>query len=85
MQIQLHILWFENGSPFSSEKGQTVLRLECDLLRFAKRLFHQLGQLEYQEGHPVVPRLDYQNLQEAIVLLEHAKRDKPLSYPSEEG
>jgi hypothetical protein len=46
------------------------------LLTFAKRLYHQLGQLNYLENDMSVPTEDYQNLQEAIVEFEHAKRSK---------
>jgi len=38
-------------------------------LTSAKRLSHQLGQLEYQEGSPAVPPQDYQKLQEAIAAI----------------
>jgi hypothetical protein len=44
--------------------------MECDLLAFAKRLAHQLGQLEYQEGKPAVAQEEYQKLKDAITLFE---------------
>jgi len=80
-QIQIHIVRFY-GTPSnrSDEQGKTVLRLEGELLRFAKRLSHQLGQITYQEetksGDLAVPLKDYQNLQEAIVAFEQARRRK---------
>ena len=70
-QILIHIVWFQDIAGWSDEKGETVLRMECELLTFAKRLFHQLGQLKYQEGDLTVPPKDYQNLQEAILEFEH--------------
>src|SRR5260221_5075938 len=75
-QIQIHILWFADGRRWSDEKGKTVVRMECDLLAFAKRLAHQLGQLEYQEGKPAVAQEEYQKLKDAITLFERAKPGK---------
>lgn len=75
-QILIHIVWFKDIAGWSDEKGKTVLRMECDLLAFAKRLFHQLGQLQHQEGDTSVPLKDYQSLQEAIREFEQAKRGK---------
>jgi hypothetical protein len=77
--IQIHIVCF-SGSPSgrSDEQGRTVLRLESDLLRFAKRLSQQLSQLLYQAGteggSPAVPLQDYQHLREAIVAFEQTRR-----------
>ncbi len=75
-KILIHIVWFDSIAGWSDEKGKTVLQMESDLLTFAKRLSHQLGQLEYQEGSPAVPPQDYQKLQEAIAIFEHAKPGK---------
>lgn len=75
-QILIHIVWFDDIAGWSDEKGKTVLKMECDLLTFAKRLSHQLGQLNYQEGSPTVPPKDYLNLQEAILAFEYTKRKK---------
>jgi hypothetical protein len=75
-QIQIHIVWFDDVHGWSDEKGETVLRMECDLLAFAKRLSHQLGQLAYQEGDPAVAPQEYQKLKEAITAFEHAKPAK---------
>src|SRR5690242_1096852 len=35
-QIQIHIVWFNDISGRSDEKGKTVMKTECDLLTFAK-------------------------------------------------
>jgi len=76
-QIQIHIVR-RPGHPRDciSGYGTTVVQMECDLLRFAKRLCQQLGQLMYLEdtepGSPVVPFKDYQNLRETIAAFEHA-------------
>jgi hypothetical protein len=55
--------------------------MECDLLKFAKRLYQQLGQLMHQEDKklsgPAVPLKDYQNLREAIVAFEHTQGGNP--------
>jgi hypothetical protein len=76
-QMQIHILWFTGGRVgLSDEKGKTVVRLEGDLLAFAKRLAHQLSQLEYQEGKPVVAHEEYQKLKDAITVFEHAQPGK---------
>src|SRR5690348_1084333 len=34
--VLIHILWFKDVANWSDEKGQTVLKMECDLLAFAK-------------------------------------------------
>ena len=73
-QVQIHIVWFDDFSGRSDEQGKTILKMECNLLKFAKRLFHQLGQLSSQEESLAVPAKDYQNLQEAIMAFENAKR-----------
>lgn len=75
-QLLIHIVSFRDGRRWSDEKGETVLQMECDLLAFARRLFHQLGQLQYQEGDTSVPLKDYQSLQAAILEFEQAKRKK---------
>ena len=75
-QLQIHILWFTDGRRWSNEKGKTVVRLECDLLAFAKRLTHQLSQLEYQKGKPAVAQEEYQKLKDAIRVFERAKPGK---------
>lgn len=75
-QVQIHIAWFDGSSWRSDEQGKTILKMECNLLKFAKRLFHQLGQLSYQEKSPAVPPLDYQHFQEAMRACEHAKPEK---------
>ena len=75
-QVLIHIVWFKDVAKWADEKGETVLQMECDLLTFAKRLFHQLGQLHYWEGDLAVSPKDCQNLQEAIVKFEHAKHGK---------
>ena len=85
-QLQIHIVWFDDRRGFSEykgktivrseKKGKTVLRMECDLLVFAKRLAHQLSQLEYQEGKPPVPQEEYQKLKDAITVFEHAEPGK---------
>lgn len=75
-QVQIHIVWFDGYSWQSDEQGKTILKIECNLLKFAKRLFHQLGQLSYQEKIPAVPSLDYQHFQEAMRAFEHAKPEK---------
>jgi hypothetical protein len=75
-QLQIHIVWFDDSRGWSDEKGETVLRIECDLLPFAKRLSHQLGQLAYQGDDSGVPPQEYQKLKEAITAFEHAKPDK---------
>lgn len=77
-QIQIQIIWFDDTGDWSDEKGKTVLHMECDLLPFAKRFSHQLGQLEYQEGNPAVPPQEYQKLKEAITAFEHTKPDKQM-------
>lgn len=71
-QIQIHIVWFDGSRGRLAQKGETVLCMECDLLAFAKRLVHQLGQLEYRSGKSAVPQEDYQKLKDAITALEHA-------------
>ena len=73
-QVLIHILWFKDVADWSDEKGTTVLRMECDLLAFAKRFYHQLGQLNYLEGDLAVPPKDYQNLKEAIAEFERGKQ-----------
>lgn len=73
-QFLIHIVWFKDIAGWSDEKGKTILRTECDLLAFAKRLFHQLGQIQYQEGDTSVPLKDYQSLQAATLKFEQAKR-----------
>jgi hypothetical protein len=75
-KILIHILWFKDIAGWSDEKGETVLRMECDLLTFAKRLSQQLNQLSYQEKSSAVPPQDYQHFQEAITAFEHAKPEK---------
>jgi hypothetical protein len=75
-QIQIHIVWFNDVRDWSDEKGKTLLRMECDLLAFAKRLSHQLDQLKYQEGNPAVPLQEYQKLKEAITAFEQVRPDK---------
>jgi|SRR5215467_7036049 len=75
-RLQIHIVWFNDARNWADEKGETVLLMECDLLTFAKRLAHQLGQLEYQGDDPGVTQEDYQKLKEAITAFEHAKLDK---------
>jgi hypothetical protein len=52
------------------------VRIDCDLLAFAKRFAHQLGQLEYQEGKPAVAPEEYQKLHHAIKVFEYAKSRK---------
>jgi hypothetical protein len=75
-QVQIHIVWFDDTSDWSDEKGETVLRMECNLLAFAKRFSHQLGQLEHQGDDPGVSPQEYQKLKEAIMIFEHARPDK---------
>ena len=75
-QLQIHIVWFNESRRQSDKKGETVLRMECGLLAFAKRLAHQLGQLEYQEGKAAVLQEEYQKLKDAITVFEHADHDK---------
>ncbi len=76
-QVHIHIVWFDDTRDWSDEKGKTVLRMECDLLAFAKRLSHQLGQLEYQESGSAVPPQEYQKLKEAITAFASTKPGKP--------
>lgn len=76
-KVRIHILWFKDIAGWSDEKGKTVLRMECDLLAFAKRLLQQLNQLSYQEKRPAVPPQDSQRFQEAITAFEQAKPEKP--------
>jgi hypothetical protein len=52
--------------------------MECDLLTFAKRLSHQLGQLEYQERDSAVPLREHQKLKEAITAFEYGKLGKQI-------
>ena len=72
--VLIHILWFKDIGNWSDEKGQTVLKMECDLLAFAKRFSQQLNQIGYQEKRPAVPEEDYQRLQEALVEYERGRR-----------
>ncbi|BCL79063.1 hypothetical protein ccbrp13_15280 [Ktedonobacteria bacterium brp13] len=73
-QVMIHIVWFQDIAGWSDEKGETVLRMVCYLLPFAKRLFHQLGQLQYRDGDMTVPLNEYCNLQEAILVFEQTNR-----------
>ncbi|GCE20918.1 hypothetical protein [Dictyobacter kobayashii] len=73
-QVLIHIVWFRDIADWSDEKGKTVLRMECDLLSFAKRLFHQLGQLQYRDGDLTIPLDEHQKLQKAIQAFEYANR-----------
>jgi hypothetical protein len=66
-QIHIHIIWFDDTRDWSDDKGKTILSMECDLLAFAKRFSHQLGQLEYQEKTPAVTPQEHQKLKEAII------------------
>ncbi|HZT99097.1 MAG TPA: hypothetical protein VFA10_05525 [Ktedonobacteraceae bacterium] len=75
-QLHIYIVWFDEHRRLSDRKGEAILRMECDLLAFAKRLAHQLGQLEYQEGKAAVPQEEYQKLKDAITVFEHADQDK---------
>ncbi len=75
-QLQIHIVRFEDHRSWSNEKGKTVLRMECDVLAFAKRLSQQLGQLTYQNGSPAVAPQEYQRLKEAMMAYEHAHPGK---------
>ena len=76
-KLSIHILWFKDtATSQSDEKGKTVLRVECDLLSFAKRLSHQLNQLSYQENRPTVPPQDYQLFQETLLAYEQGTRRK---------
>lgn len=70
--LQIHIIRFNDSSDWSNEKGQTVLRMECSLLAFAKRFAHQLIQLGYREGKPAIDQEEYQKLKDAITVFEHA-------------
>lgn len=72
-QILIHVLWFKEIANWSDERGETILRMECNLLQFAKRFSHQLNQLSYQEGVPAVPPEDYQKFQEALGAYEQRK------------
>lgn len=81
-QIQIHIVWFADSRGWSDEKGKTVVRMEGDLLAFAKRLAHQLDQLEYQEGKPVVAHEEYQKLKDALRIFEGAQPRKEAGYPA---
>lgn len=90
-QIQILLVRF-SGSPLgrgADEKGKTVLRLEGDLLKFAKRLSQQLGQIAYQEdtksGDPAVPPRDYQQLKQAIVAFEQAQRGNQGKFEAEKN
>lgn len=69
--IRLQIVWFDDTSNWSNEKGEYILDMHCDLLMFAKRLYYQLGQLEYEEGEATVPVQDASSLKEAILAFEH--------------
>ncbi|GCE20880.1 hypothetical protein KDK_46800 [Dictyobacter kobayashii] len=73
-QLVIHIVWFRNIAGWSDEKGEIVLITVCDLLPFAKRLFHQLSQLQYRDGDHTVPRNEHQKLQEAIHTFEQTNR-----------
>lgn len=65
-QVVIHILWFRDIAGWSDEKGECVVRIVCDLHPFAKRLLHQLSQLQYRDGDLTVPLNEYHKLQEAI-------------------
>ena len=67
-QHQIHILWFADGRRWSDEEKKTVVRMEGNLLAFAKRLAQQLGQLEYQKGKPAIAGEEYQKLKDAITI-----------------
>ncbi len=58
-QIQIHIVWFHDVRDWSDEKGETILRIECGLPAFAKRLSHQLDQLKHQGDDSGVPQEEY--------------------------
>lgn len=72
----IHILWFKDIAGWSDERGKTVLRMQCSLLSFAKRLSQQLNQLSYQEKRPAVPPQDYQLFQETLSAYEQGIRGK---------
>jgi hypothetical protein len=74
-QIQIRIVWFANHQHWSDDKGKTIVHMECNLLAFAKRFSHQLGQLEYQNGSPAVVPQEYQRLKDAILLCEQKQLD----------
>jgi hypothetical protein len=74
-QVQIHIVWFADHQQWSDDKGKTMLRLECNLLTFAKRLSHQFGQLEYQNESPAVAPQEYQHLKEALLTYEQKQPD----------
>ncbi|HEY3992290.1 MAG TPA: hypothetical protein VGM01_05355 [Ktedonobacteraceae bacterium] len=66
-QILIHILWFDE------EMGRkTLLRMECDLLTFARELLHQVGQFldPENEEKPVFLPKDTQGFQETIRAFE---------------
>jgi hypothetical protein len=76
-KLSIHILWFKDtATNQSDEQGKTVLRMECDLLAFAKRLLQQLNQLSYHEKRPAVPPQDCQLFQETLSAYEQGKRRK---------
>jgi hypothetical protein len=83
-KLFIHILWFKGIAGWSDKKGKTVLRMEYDLLSFAKRLSHQLNQLSYQEKRPAVPPQDYQLFQEALSAYKQGKRGKERPAPLKE-
>ena len=81
-KLFIHILWFQDMKDWSDERGKTVLRVECDVLSFAKRLSHQLNQLSYQEQRPAVPPQDYKHFQEMLSAYEQEQSTRHSRKPT---
>ncbi len=69
---------------FPIDEGELVTQMECNLLKFAKRLSHQVGQINFksqvsaseniEDIHDVAPEAYLGGLREAISAYEHMKR-----------
>lgn len=71
-QVLIHILRFDEMGV----KKQTLFRMECDLLTFAKALLPQIGQFQYQDDDgPAVSDKKYQNFQKALITCEQAEEE----------
>jgi hypothetical protein len=63
-------------SHLDNSFGETVVKIECNLLVFAKRLCQQLSQLSYQENPVVALPESTLKLQAAIKAYEQDKRER---------
>ena len=84
-KLTIHVLWFKQYlSHLDNNRGEAVVRMECDLLAFAKRLFQQLNQLSYHRDPSAslpqsILKLQESNLKlrDAIKAYEQAKCEQP--------